>query len=227
MDKGRRQVLKGLVFLASLALIGFGLRAAGLTTHLDAAWMDSHIMGAGAWSWTLFLAFGALFTGVGLPRQLLSFLAGYAFGVAGGTLLAALATGAGCALAFYYARFMGREFVQARFGHRLRRLSDVLTASPLTTTMVIRFLPFGSNLATNLLAGVIPMPAGRFFLGSLVGYLPQTLVFALLGSGVRVDPVWRTVLSAALFGLSSLLGLWLYRHHRAARAVAGQDNGAI
>ncbi|MFV0349897.1 MAG: SNARE associated Golgi protein, partial [Halodesulfovibrio sp.] len=53
-----------------------------------------------------------------------------------------------------------------------------------------------------------------FLGGSALGYVPQTFIFALLGSGVNVDPVWRTTISAVLMVVSSLLGYRLYRKYR-------------
>jgi len=84
-------------------------------------------------------------------------------------------------------------------------------------TLLIRFLPFGSNLVTNLAAGVSRVPAFPFFAGSAIGYLPQTVVFALLGSGVAVDPELRFGLSAVLFAASGAVGVYLYRRFRHGR----------
>ncbi len=53
-----------------------------------------------------------------------------------------------------------------------------------------------------------------FLLASAIGYVPQTVVFALLGGGVRVDRGEQLLLAAALFVLASVLGLWLMRRMR-------------
>ena len=81
-------------------------------------------------------------------------------------------------------------------------------------TFIIRSLPVGNNLMTNILAGVSRIPALPFFAGSCLGYIAQNFIFALLGSGVRVEPFWRTAISAGLFVVASLLGLWLYRRYK-------------
>ncbi len=87
--------------------------------------------------------------------------------------------------------------------------------------MLIRLLPVGSNVITNLLAGVSSVPLLPFLAGSLIGYLPQTVIFVLLGSGVNVQPVWRTAASVALFVASGLLGVVLYRRMRQGKAFDG------
>jgi len=92
--------------------------------------------------------------------------------------------------------------------------------------MVIRFMPVGSNLLTNLLAGLSSAPMWPFVTGSTIGFVPQTAIFALLGSGFKVDPTWRIAASIVLFLLSTWLGVALYRRHqKAADLAASTENG--
>jgi uncharacterized membrane protein YdjX (TVP38/TMEM64 family) len=78
-------------------------------------------------------------------------------------------------------------------------------------SMAIRCLPVGNNALINIAAGVTSIPAPAFIAGSAVGYLPQTVIFSLLGSGVRVDPGARLSLAVLLFLLASCLGYRIYR----------------
>ena len=128
-----------------------------------------------------------------------------------GVLLALLATVSTCILTFTYARFLGRELVTRRFPDRVRRVDAFLMNKQFVMTLLIRFSPVGSNLATNLAAGVSGVRAASFVAASTIGYVPQTAVFALLGSGIEVDQGVRTGLSILLFTVSGLLGLYLYR----------------
>lgn len=209
-----RIVFRGLAWIASLVLVGYALQASGLGSSIDKAWIDSDIRGQGFAGEMLFLAVGLAFTAVGLPRQVICFLAGYAFGFAEGTVLALLATVLGCIVAFYYARALGRDFVVARFPGRVRSIDNFLHENPLSMTLLIRLLPLGSNLVTNLAAGVSSVRGPSFFIGSAIGYLPQTLVFALAGSGISVDPEFRIAISVVLFVVSGFLGVSLYRKYR-------------
>ena len=56
--------------------------------------------------------------------------------------------------------------------------------------------------------------AAPFFAGSALGYIPQTVVFALLGSGINLEPELRIGASVVLFALSAVLGVHLYRRYR-------------
>ncbi len=214
-----RALLKGLGLLASLALLGLLASHYQLGELLSRHWVDREIRGHG-WSGSLtFLAVGALAAGLGFPRQAVAFLGGYAFGFPAGCALATLSNLLGCGLNFFYARWLGRGFVHRRFPGRMRKLDAFLHRHPFTMTLVIRLLPVGHNASTNLLAGVSSVRALPFFAATLLGYLPQNLVFALAGSGVDLDPGLRLTLATLLFVVSSLLGVWLYNRHR--RHLAG------
>ncbi len=209
-----RIILKGLAVLASLVAIGFAVRLSGLSDLLDEAWIDREIRGRGLNGELLFLAVGGLAAAVGVPRQAVAFMAGYAFGFVWGTVLGVLAALLGCIGGFYYARLLGRSLVAHRFPGKVRKVDAFIRDNPFNMTLLIRLLPVGSNLVTNLAAGVSSVAALPFFAGSALGYVPQTAVFALVGSGVNLDPVWRIGLGVVLFVVSGVLGVYLYRRMR-------------
>jgi len=214
---------KLLLMVAGLALGGFLLRALGAAPGTE--WVDLYIRDQGLLGETLFLLAGAAATAVGVPRQAVAFLAGYAFGTVIGVGVALVAQLLGCVLAFFWAGAVGRGWAErrlaGRFGPRLRPVVETLRENPFGAALALRLFPVGNNLALNLLAGMSAIPALPFLAASALGYLPQTVVFALLGKGVRVDGAWQLMLSALLLAVSVALGLWLMRRHRAGRAVGG------
>lgn len=218
--------------IGRLALLALGLLGAGwLARELGAApgteWVDRFVLGQGLWGEVVFVAVGAAATAAGIPRQGVAFLGGYAFGTVLGTTLALTAQLLGCAASFGWARLVGRSWAErrlaGRFGRRLRPVADLLRDSPFGAALALRLLPVGNNLALNLLAGLAGVAALPFLAASAIGYLPQTVVFALLGKGVRVDGAWQMALGGALFVASVVIGLRLLRRHRAARALEGAE----
>ena len=128
----------------------------------------------------------------------------------------------GCALNFFWARAVARDWARARVRGRLARLEAILVGHPFSITLIVRLLPVGNNTAFSLLGGASAVPALPFMAASALGYIPQTLVFVLLGGGARIAGWQRIALAVALFAASALLGLWLLRRHRAeAAAVSG------
>lgn len=212
--------LRGIFLILSLIGLGLLLKNAGFDHIFERDWIDANVRGHGIHGYGLFIAAGAIMTALGLPRQMVAFFGGYAFGVLMGLLLGAVAALGGCILAFYYARLFGRGLVRRMFPEKLQRFDNFVRGYPFSMTLLVRLLPAGSNLVTNLIAGVSKIPKLHFFAGSFTGYLPQTLIFALAGSGLTVGSHWQIGLSIVLFIISGVLGVRLYRQMRHGRSYA-------
>jgi uncharacterized membrane protein YdjX (TVP38/TMEM64 family) len=223
-----RVILKGLALMLSLAVLGYLFNTSDLGDSVNEAWIDARVRGHGVNGALMFLLMGGLFTAIGLPRQIIAFLAGYAFtGVWLGTLLGALAALLGCVLTFAYARFFGRGLLRSRLGERAGRFDRFVHSHPFSMTVLIRLLPAGSNLLTNLAAGISSIRPAHFFSGTFLGYLPQTLVFALVGSGVHIAPAVKLALAIGLFLVSGALGVWLYRRYRHGQSLDDKIDEAL
>jgi len=212
-------LIKGFMVLLLLVAIGFLIKSLQIDTSFNEAWIVSNIRNSGVRGELLFVLVGGVLTGVGLPRQGVSFLAGYAFGFIEGTVLGVAATALGCIFTFYYARFLGRDFVKLRYQRRIQRVDDFLYENPFTMTLLIRFLPIGSNLVTNLAAGVSSVSGFAFVLGSALGYIPQTAISAMLGSGVNVDDKIMLIVGVVGFVISGVLGIYLYHKYRNGKSI--------
>jgi len=224
-------VLKGLAMLAVFAGLVVLARALGLEEHLaDRQWVLAHVEGQGAVGVLFFLGLTGLVTGMGVPRQLTAFLGGYAFGWFWGTVLATLGTALGCAMDFGLSRTLGRDFVLSRFGRRVERLDAFLRADPWRSALAIRLFPVGHNMLTSVAAGVTSIPAAAFILSSAVGYLPQSLVFALAGAGVSAETGLGKILSigfsVVLLMASGWLGVSVYRAYKRKGAVPVEEDEA-
>jgi uncharacterized membrane protein YdjX (TVP38/TMEM64 family) len=210
-----RVLIKGLMVLLVLVAAGYAVKASGLGDMLSTDWIDTEVKGQGLAGEGLFLLVGTLAAAVGLPRQMIAFLAGYAFGFSEGTALSLVAASFGCAVAFLFARVVARDFVRRRLHGRFARADNFLSRNTFTTTVAIRLLPVGSNLLLNLAAGVASVSMSAFVAGSAVGYIPQMLIFALVGSGINVNPELRITAGVILFVVAGIIGVRLYKTYRA------------
>jgi uncharacterized membrane protein YdjX (TVP38/TMEM64 family) len=163
-----------------------------------------------------FVLVGGVLSSVGVPRLTLYFLGGMAFGFAAGLLYAQLGATLGAAFTFVSARCAGRAWVEARLAHHpgLRRLLDQRTV---LAVFVLRQLPIPSAVI-SLALGVRHTPAGVFLLGTFLGFLPEGVPLALLGSGLGKTSLWLslTQVAAATLMLLALAsgGLHVYRRWR-------------
>ncbi|MCR6629660.1 MAG: VTT domain-containing protein [Magnetospirillum sp.] len=221
-----RVILRGLVLIATMVAIGWLFEVVGIKAMLDTGWVDHAVRGRqGLYGEGLYLLVGAVVIAIGLPRQAVSFGAAYAFGPWMGTGLALLATLLGSLTTFYYARFIGRDVLSRRFPDKIRRIDTFLAGNEFTMAIILRLSPVSHNGTANVAAGVSGVRAVPFFAGSVVGFLPQTVVFALAGAGFQLDKTVTWSLSALLFVASTVLGIWLWRRTRAAKGLPDEDEG--
>ena len=157
---------------------------------------------------------GTVYTALGGPRQLLAFVLGFALSPVYGTVISTAVTVLGATLCFFVARVLLQRSLADRFGPRMERFDRLFQQRTMTKILVVRLLPVGSNLATNVIAGCSHIRFLPFLMGSGLGYLPQMLVFALAGAGIGNADHYQFALSVLLFIVASLLGGYLLQQHR-------------
>ncbi|NHN83946.1 TVP38/TMEM64 family protein [Acetobacter musti] len=188
----------------------------------------------------LFCLAGTVWCLFGLPRQILCFAAGLTYGFWEGSFLATLATTAGSMSCYGWARWGGRAWAtrrlegseatpEARRGikARLFRMKRTLRHHPFASVITLRLLPVGSSLLLNLFAGLSGIAAMPFAMATLIGSLPQTMIFVLLGSGAKIDGTDRILVAIVLFAVSGALGLWLLRRTAPELTPAPSGTGLI
>ena len=210
---GPRLALRGAIMIG--LLIAAGVFINNYSFEDVAAGFDFTGDSEGSWlgGTSTYFVIASLFTAAGGPRQAVSFFAAYSFGLATGFGLALAATVTGSAICVAAAVLFGglaRNLVRGRVDIAAR----IWRQHAFSMTLLLRLLPVGSNLFTNLAAGVAGIPFLRFLSGSALGYTPQTLVFALLGAGVNLGNEVQIALSVVLFIASVLVGVFIYARYR-------------
>lgn len=204
-----RFIFRGLLVILFLVMVTYLLKDV-----LDQQWIDAQIRNQGARGGLLFVVVCSLLGSIGLSRQVVAFLGGYAFGLFPGFTLAMLAVVVACITTCYVSRFLLRGYLLQHFSERIRRVDSFLRENTFAMALLIRLLPLGSNWMVNIAAGVSGVRSLPFFLGSALGYVPQMLIFSLVGSGARVDRFWQVAIAMAMFVAATFLGIYLYRKHR-------------
>ena len=179
----------------------------------------------GGWAWLAFAVAGIGLVSIGFPRILLSVVGGAMFGVVLGTLWSQVAMTAAILAPFLYSRQLGRDLVARRMGRRLQRFDELLGKHGFMVVLLIRLCPVGNNFLTNYLAGVTAIPLGTFLAASFVGYLPQSLIFALLGSGLADHPRLRLWSGAILLAAFSLFFIWYFRRSKLGARILAAMRG--
>jgi uncharacterized membrane protein YdjX (TVP38/TMEM64 family) len=117
-------------------------------------------------------------------------------------------------------------WVRKRYERKIALIKAVLAEDTWIWVCVIRLMPVGSNLVTNIAAALSDLRLTSVFLGSLPGYLPQMLIFSFAGAGFALHDGSKLWISLALLVCSTALGLYLYHHGFKQRLKHHRNNPA-
>ncbi len=160
-------------------------------------------------------------TALSIPGgTVLSLTIGFLFGRWIGTALIVSAATIGAGIVFLAARYLFAEAAQRRAGGLARRLIDGFGENALSYLLFLRLVPVFPFWLVNLVPAFTPMPLRHYLLGTAVGILPGSFVFANLGQSLgRIDSLdalvsTETLLAFGLLGVFALLPVAVRRRRR-------------
>ena len=161
-----------------------------------------------------FLVYVAV-TGLSLPgAAVLTLFGGAVFGLLWCTVIVSFASSIGATLAFLASRFLLRDWVQARFGDRLKPVNDGVAQEGAFYLFALRLVPAFPFFVINLVMGLTTIRTWTFYWVSQLGMLAGTLVYVYAGTQLG-----EFRLSAGLVAAFTLLGLFPLAAKRALAAL--------
>ena len=159
-------------------------------------------------------------TGFSLPGAALLTLAGGAiFGLLWGVVIVSFASSIGATLAFLASRFVLRDWVQARFGDRLKPINDGIAKEGAFYLFALRLVPAFPFFVVNLVMGLTPIRTATYYWVSQVGMFAGTVVYVYAGTQLAQLTSLKGILSPGLLGAFVLLGLFPFIAKRILGAV--------
>jgi pyruvate/2-oxoglutarate dehydrogenase complex dihydrolipoamide dehydrogenase (E3) component/uncharacterized membrane protein YdjX (TVP38/TMEM64 family) len=181
-----------------LSLEFFTSQQAAIRAHVQAYPVESALV--------FFLIYIAV-TGLSLPgAALMTLVAGALFGLLWGTVIVSFASSAGATLAFLVSRFLLRDWVQRRFGEKLKPINEGVAKEGAFYLFALRLVPAFPFFVINLVMALTPIRTWTFYWVSQVGMLAGTIVFVYAGTKLGEFRVSFGLLAAlALLGIFPLL----------------------
>jgi uncharacterized membrane protein YdjX (TVP38/TMEM64 family) len=213
----------GFVFISVLCYLSLQLTSDVLAHSNDPSWLTSYIAKLSTREVLLILgAFVVLMT-LGIPRQAISFFCGVGFGAIEGCFVALLLTCMSASAAYLMARgplnkLLAPLIKTNGYASKLLPLRKKFVDNSFRTVLMVRLFPIGSNVATNVIAGACRVPFIPFITASTLGFVPQTVLFSLLGSGSRYISTVEQPINIAGLVISVFLILSLSRYTRKEKA---------
>jgi len=148
-------------------------------------------------------------TGLSIPgAAIMTLIAGALFGVLNGTIIVSFASTMGATLAFLSARFVLRDWVQGKFGERLRAIDEGLEKDGAFYLFTLRLIPVFPFFVINLLMGLTRIKTRTFFWVSQLGMLPATIVF--VNAGTQISRIESTAGLLSPMLIASFVALALF-----------------
>ena len=148
-------------------------------------------------------------TGLSIPgAAIMTLIAGALFGLVIGIVVVSFASTIGATLAFLGSRYVFRDWVQSKFGERLKAIDDGLAKDGAFYLFTLRLIPVFPFFVINLLMGLTRIRTWTFFWVSQLGMLAGTIVY--VNAGTQISQVESTagLLSPTLIGSFVLLALF-------------------
>jgi uncharacterized membrane protein YdjX (TVP38/TMEM64 family) len=176
------------------------------------AWLMAEVEELGVLAGAAVFLVYVVVTALSLPLgSLLTVLAGYLLGTVEATLWVVAGATLGSIAVFLAARSALRQTLSQRAGPWLKRMERGFRENALNYLLVLRLLPVFPFWLVNLVPALLGVPLGTYVLGTALGIIPGTVVFASLGNGLGTvldrgeTPDFSILLEPAL--LLPLLGL--------------------
>jgi uncharacterized membrane protein YdjX (TVP38/TMEM64 family) len=206
----RRTIMKAVVAVMLIGGAVVFLAAGGhrlldwqtLSGHRDAwqGWIAEHPLAGAMGFVTLYVGVTAL----SIPgATALTLIGGSLFGVVQGTVLVSAASVLGATLAMLAARYLLRDFAEARLGPTMTKLNDGVERDGARYLFGLRLVPVIPFFLINLGMGLTRMRAWTFAWVSTLGMLPATFIYVNAGSQlVSIESTsdllnWRILLAFA------------------------------
>ena len=167
------------------------------------AYVAQYPLRAGAVFFLLYVAV----TGLSLPgAAIMTLIAGAVFGLVWGTLIVSFASSIGATIAFLASRFLLRDWVQAKFGDKLKAINAGVEKEGPFYLFALRLVPAFPFFVINLAMGLTPMRTWTFYWASQLGMLAGTIVFVYAGTQLgQFQITWQLVLALVMLGLFPLI----------------------
>ncbi|NJS15196.1 MAG: FAD-dependent oxidoreductase [Sphingopyxis sp.] len=160
----------------------------------------------------LFMAVYIAVTAASLPgAAILTLAAGALFGLVTGTIIVSFASSIGATLAFLVSRHLFRDWVQAKFGTRLKAIDAGIARDGAFYLFSLRLVPAVPFFIVNLLMGLTAIRTWTYYWVSQLGMLLGTIVYVNAGTQLAQIKSLRDIASPGLLLSFTALGLlpWL------------------
>lgn len=175
-------------FLALIVLLVFAGAAAAYWAFdgvITAEALEAKIASLGVWAPVGFVLLYAIATVAMVPGSIFDLAGGALFGPYFGSALNLAGGSLGASLAFLVARYIARDWVEARAGRRTKSIVKSVDADGWQFVAFVRLVPIFPYNVMNYLLGLTHIPFAQYLFATLVFMAPSTFIYTWIGVAGR------------------------------------------
>ncbi|MBV9521751.1 MAG: TVP38/TMEM64 family protein [Alphaproteobacteria bacterium] len=183
----RRALLFGPVAVALALFFALGLDRYVTLQALaeNREWLTERVGALGAAGPLAFVVLYALLVAASIPgATFLTLVGGFLFGTALGAFCTLVGGTIGATLIFLLARTALGDVLRARAGPAMHRLEAGFRKNALFYLLFLRLVPLFPFFIVNLVPAFLGVPLRAFVIGTAIGIIPGTIIYAGVGSGL-------------------------------------------
>jgi len=170
-----------------------------------------------------FFAIYVVATALSLPgATILTLIAGAVFGLLWGVVIVSFASTLGATGAFLASRYLLRDWVQGRFGDKLKAINEGVARDGAFYLFALRLVPAFPFFAVNLLMGLTPMRTWTYMWVSQLGMFAGTVAYVYAGTQLGQFRISAGLIAAfVVLGIFPLVAKKALEAFKARRVYAG------
>ncbi|MDX1710766.1 MAG: TVP38/TMEM64 family protein [Rhodovibrionaceae bacterium] len=175
-------LLLGLVLFFAL---GFDRYLSFQALHDHHEWLRAQVRDNALLAPLAFIAVYALATAFSVPGgAILTIVGGFLFGIWLGTVYVVIGATLGSIGVFLAARTALHDVLQAKAGRAMKRMEEGFREHALSYLLFLRLVPIFPFWLVNLVPALLGVPLGVYVLGTVLGIIPGSFVYASVGNGL-------------------------------------------
>ena len=153
-----------------------------LKTHREA--LQGWVASQGVVAWLVYAAIYMAAVAFSIPGgAVLTIAGGFMFGPFVATVVVVVGATLGATALFLAARYAFADYLRQKAGGAMRRMEAGFNENPVSYMLVLRLVPLFPFWLVNLVPAFLGVKLGTYFLSTLVGIIPGTFVYTLVGDG--------------------------------------------
>ena len=230
MARPRHWLLALVVLLIAVGVaISIWAYRAGVTPEMLQAWVAS----LGIWAPIGFVLLYGIATVAAIPGGIFDLTGGAVFGPYLGSLLDLIGGTLGAALAFLVARYIARDWLEARAGPRLQSVMRSVHEEGWQFVAFVRLVPIFPFNVVNYLLGLTRIPFHHYLAATVVFMAPSTVAYTWLGFAGRqvmagdTHQIRYALIALALLGVLIFVPRFVFRRIRVKARTASSRSGPL